>query len=85
MKALSPDQFADWAEFYSVEPFGLEIQDQMIANVIAAIYKAQGAKNVHTEDFSITARLNEAASEPDNQEFATKLAAALGAKEESHG
>lgn len=76
LKALSPRQFAEWAEFYNTEPWGFDVDDARLGVLCASIFRSQGSKTAKPEDFMM--------GEPPEVEethFASILGSALGAVE----
>ncbi len=58
LAVLTPEQFAEWAEFNSIEPLGpsagFEVEDARTALLASVIARAAGA-DVKPEDFSMNA------------------------------
>lgn len=50
LAGLSPRQFAEWRDFYQLEPWGFEPQDTWFARVAATIMRGWAAKDVTVKE-----------------------------------
>ena len=51
LKFLTPKQFAEWAAFYNLEPWGFEVEDHRLGIIAASLFRAQGNKEAQPRDF----------------------------------
>lgn len=60
LELLDGDQLADWAEYYSVEPWGFEAHDSWNGILATLIARSMGgSKTAVPKDFSLTGRVAE--------------------------
>lgn len=48
---VSHAEYREWLEFFAIEPFGLQGQDMLTAQLVAAVLAAGGVKNVNPADY----------------------------------
>lgn len=75
-------QFAEWAEFYSEEPWGFDVEDARLGVMCTAFLRAMGSKTAKPEDFMMG---HNESIEADEDGFADALKSALGAVEVKDG
>lgn len=54
---MSPQQWAEWVEFYGLEPWGFDISDSALGTLASTVAASAGAKDVKPEDFMLGPRL----------------------------
>jgi len=53
LKTLSHKQFQEWMTYYSLEPWGFDVEDARHAILNSSVLRAAGAKSVKPEQFSM--------------------------------
>ncbi len=52
MAILTPGQFQGWADYYSLEPFGYEIEESRHARLCTLIARINGVSEAEPADFT---------------------------------
>ena len=76
---LSASDFAQWQQFYQLEPFGSDIDDLRFANIAATVAKVSGVK-LGLNDFRLTGQTVKSAPDEaqDPEEIWSRLVSAFG-------
>lgn len=71
LEALTPRQWAEWVEYFGLEPWGFDVDDAGMGTLAATIAAAAGAKGLKPQDFMLGPSL--AAREEQQQEAHTNM------------